>query len=101
MPAGGIEVADLEEEVAKANAEKHAVYFVLEGANLEVAKVGKGYDLLNSDDHLNFLRKHGKDPGQYRPDITHQVGRIVDPCCMCVGLPYVLWSATISVRPRS
>ena len=28
--------------------------------------------LLNCDDHATFLRKHDKDPAQYRPDIAHQ-----------------------------
>lgn len=72
MPPGGIEIADIQQELAAADAQKQAVYFVLEGANLEVAKVGKSYELLNSDDHLNFLRRHNKDPAKYRPDITHQ-----------------------------
>ncbi|XP_057430769.1 uncharacterized protein LOC130723676 isoform X2 [Lotus japonicus] len=48
------------------------VIFILERASLEVAKVGKTYQLLNSDDHANFLRKNNKNPGDYRPDITHQ-----------------------------
>ncbi|CAO2831619.1 unnamed protein product [Amaranthus hypochondriacus] len=46
--------------------------FVLERASLEVAKVGKTYQILNSEDHSNFLRKHNKDPAEYRPDIVHQ-----------------------------
>lgn len=46
--------------------------FVLEKASLEVAKVGKTYQILNSDDHANFLRKHNKNPADYRPDIVHQ-----------------------------
>ena len=46
--------------------------FVLEKATLETAKVGKGYQILNCDDHANFLRRHGKDPANYRPDIVHQ-----------------------------
>jgi len=45
---------------------------VLENACLETAKVGKSYALLNCDDHANFLRRHGKDIAQYRPDICHQ-----------------------------
>lgn len=49
-----------------------AVMFVLEKASLEVAKVGKNYQLLNCDDHANFLRKHKRDPAHYRPDILHQ-----------------------------
>ncbi|KAI5391246.1 uncharacterized protein LOC127105940 [Lathyrus oleraceus] len=54
------------------NSEKPGVVFVLEKASLEVAKVGKTYQLLNSDDHANFLRKNNKNPGDYRPDICHQ-----------------------------
>ncbi|XP_021714095.1 ribosomal RNA small subunit methyltransferase nep-1-like [Chenopodium quinoa] len=46
--------------------------FVLERASLEVAKVGKTYQILNSEDHANFLMKHKKNPADYRPDIVHQ-----------------------------
>ena len=49
------------------------VIFILENAPLETAKVGKGYAILNHDDHKNFLRKHKRDPTEYRPDILHQV----------------------------
>lgn len=51
---------------------------VLEGATLEIVKVGGKsaadgrYHLLNSDDHQSILRKKGKDISDYRPDITHQ-----------------------------
>eukprot|EP00897_Mesotaenium_endlicherianum_P010381 jgi/Mesen1/9371/ME000610S08689 len=48
------------------------VLFILEKASLEVGKVGKTYQLLNCDDHANFLRKHKRDPALYRPDIVHQ-----------------------------
>ncbi|PIA63440.1 hypothetical protein AQUCO_00201051v1, partial [Aquilegia coerulea] len=51
---------------------KSGIIFVLEKASLEVAKVGKTYQLLNSDDHSSFLRKHNRNPGDYRPDIAHQ-----------------------------
>jgi hypothetical protein len=34
----------------------------------------QSYQLLNCDDHANYLLKHKKDPALYRPDITHQVG---------------------------
>lgn len=54
------------------NSDKSKVIFVLERASLEVAKVGKSYQILNSDDHANFLRKHNKNPADYRPDIVHQ-----------------------------
>ncbi|KAF5191256.1 nucleolar essential protein-like protein [Thalictrum thalictroides] len=64
---------------------KAGVIFVLEKASLEVAKVGKAYQLLNSDDHSSFLLRHNRNPGDYRPDITHQVGNVsllvdVNPC---------------------
>ncbi|CAM6086477.1 unnamed protein product [Calypogeia fissa] len=48
------------------------IIFVLEKASLEAAKVGKTYQILNCDDHANFLRKHKRDPALYRPDILHQ-----------------------------
>lgn len=48
------------------------VIFILEKASLEVAKVGKSYQLLNSEDHANFLRKNKRNPADYRPDISHQ-----------------------------
>ncbi|KAF8023843.1 hypothetical protein BT93_F1122 [Corymbia citriodora subsp. variegata] len=48
------------------------ITFVLEKATLEVAKVGKTYQILNSDDHANFLKRNGRNPAEYRPDIVHQ-----------------------------
>uniref|UniRef100_A0A7N0VGD3 Ribosomal RNA small subunit methyltransferase NEP1 n=1 Tax=Kalanchoe fedtschenkoi TaxID=63787 RepID=A0A7N0VGD3_KALFE len=51
---------------------KNGVIFVLEKASLEVAKVGKGYQLLSAEDHTNFLKKNNKNPADYRPDIAHQ-----------------------------
>lgn len=48
------------------------VIFVLEGAQLETAQVGKAYQLLNCDEHAAYLKKHKRDPGLYRPDIAHQ-----------------------------
>ena len=32
----------------------------------------QSYQILNCDDHANFLRRHNKDPTDYRPDILHQ-----------------------------
>ena len=63
----GIPIAPTELQTDKPN-----VIFILEKASLEVAKVGKTYQLLNSDEHGHFLRKNNKNPGDYRPDITHQ-----------------------------
>lgn len=48
------------------------VIVVLDDAPLETAKIGHEYQLLNNDEHKNFLSKHGQDPADYRPDITHQ-----------------------------
>lgn len=45
---------------------------VLERACLETGKVGKEHVLLNADDHGGFLKKHGRDPADARPDILHQ-----------------------------
>ncbi|XP_039123800.1 ribosomal RNA small subunit methyltransferase nep-1 [Dioscorea cayenensis subsp. rotundata] len=47
------------------------VIFILEKASLEIGKVGKNFQLLNSDDHGNFLRKQNLNPADYRPDIVH------------------------------
>ena len=46
---------------------------ILDNAQLETAKVGKEYKLLNCDDHKQYLEKFGRDPALYRPDICHQV----------------------------
>jgi len=45
---------------------------LLERACLETAKVGKDFVLLDCDNHKNFLLKHKRNPGDYRPDILHQ-----------------------------
>ncbi|CAG7827847.1 unnamed protein product [Allacma fusca] len=45
---------------------------VLENAQLETAKLGQNYELLTGDDHAGFLKRHGRDPAECRPDIAHQ-----------------------------
>lgn len=46
---------------------------ILDLASLETVKTRKGdFQLLNCDDHVSLMRKHNKDPQQYRPDIIHQ-----------------------------
>ncbi|XP_069189010.1 ribosomal RNA small subunit methyltransferase NEP1 isoform X1 [Procambarus clarkii] len=35
-------------------------------------KNGKGYELLNCDDHMGLMKKYNKNPANYRPDILHQ-----------------------------
>jgi len=72
MIGGGLAPPAVEEEAAAAAASGRSVTFVLEGAQLETAQVGKAYALLNCDDHASFLKKHKRDPAVYRPDIAHQ-----------------------------
>ncbi|CAA6661295.1 unnamed protein product [Spirodela intermedia] len=51
---------------------KPGVIFILEKASLNVGKVGKKENILNADDHANYLRKQCRDPAEFRPDILHQ-----------------------------
>ena len=60
---------------AKGSSAKRLIV-VLENAQLESGKVGKTMELLCADKHGTFLRKNGKDPTVYRPDITHQVRKL-------------------------
>jgi len=53
------------------NQEKRLIV-ILEKANLESAKIGKEFELLNCDDHASFLKKHNREVTSCRPDITHQ-----------------------------
>ena len=57
------------------------VVVVLEKACLETVKAGKGYELLNCDDHAHILKKHKRDPAECRPDITHQVLNVIVLWC--------------------
>jgi len=72
MPVGGLEPPPAEDEVVREQEEKQGAIFILEGATLELGKVGKTLQLLNCDDHKTFLTKNKKDPADYRPDICHQ-----------------------------
>ncbi|XP_053548798.1 ribosomal RNA small subunit methyltransferase NEP1-like [Bombina bombina] len=56
----------------KRRREGRRLIVLLEGASLETVRVGKTYELLNCDQHKNQLLKNGRDPGEVRPDITHQ-----------------------------
>lgn len=69
---GGLAPPLAEDEERQQIEAQQQVIFVLESAQLEVAQVGKTYQLLNCDDHATYLRKHNKDPNLYRPDIAHQ-----------------------------
>lgn len=50
-----------------------------------VRQVGKTYELLSCDKHKSMLLKNGRDPGEVRPDIAHQVtpGTGLRPPCLC------------------
>lgn len=49
------------------------ITIILDLASLEIVKTKKGdFQLLNCDDHISLMKKHGKDPQIYRPDIIHQ-----------------------------
>ncbi|CAA7397593.1 unnamed protein product [Spirodela intermedia] len=63
----GLPLAKIPDEDAKPG-----VIFILEKASLNVGKVGKKENILNADDHANYLRKQGRDPAEFRPDILHQ-----------------------------
>ncbi|KAF4520941.1 hypothetical protein B566_EDAN008916 [Ephemera danica] len=53
------------------NQEKRLIV-ILEQAQLESVKVGNTFELLNCDDHAHILKKHNREAGSARPDITHQ-----------------------------
>ncbi|KAI8471599.1 MAG: pre-rRNA processing protein [Monoraphidium minutum] len=72
MPVGGLAPPPLEEEERREVESGQGVIFILDGAQLETAQVGKSYQLLNCDDHAGYLKKHSKDPSLFRPDIAHQ-----------------------------
>lgn len=44
---------------------------VLEKASLDLHFGKKGKEILNCDDHKNYIQKSGKDFAQFRPDIVH------------------------------
>jgi rRNA small subunit pseudouridine methyltransferase Nep1 len=58
---------------AEDNVGAEGVIIILDLATLETVKTKKGeFQLLNCDDHIALMRKHNKDPQDYRPDILHQ-----------------------------
>ncbi len=57
---------------AKSKAEEKRLIVVLESAHLETVKCGKGFGILNVDEHAGILKKSGRDFSSARPDITHQ-----------------------------
>jgi len=52
---------------------KQVITVVLDKASLETVKMKSGqYCLLSCDDHQAMMKKGGKNPADYRPDILHQ-----------------------------
>ena len=50
----------------------HKLYIILEHANLELTKDKKNPEIINSDDHMNLIKKMNKSYEDYRPDVLHQ-----------------------------
>jgi len=107
MVRGGLAPPPAEDEARRERSAAQGVVFVLEGAQLEVAQVGRGYQLLNSDDHGAYLARHGLDPARYRPDVAHQaLMTILDSPLNKSGKVKAVWvhtakGALISVHPRT
>lgn len=67
------EDSDSDEEGAPTPVGAKQVIVILDIASLETVKTKKGdFQLLNCDDHIGLMKKHNKDPQNYRPDIIHQ-----------------------------
>lgn len=61
------------EETKDSSSSDKEITVILDLASLEIVKTKKGdFQLLNCDDHIGLMRKHNKDPQDYRPDIIHQ-----------------------------
>ncbi|XP_073125996.1 uncharacterized protein [Henckelia pumila] len=85
----GIPIVPVESE------NKPGVIFILEKASLEIAKVGKSYQLLSSDEHANYLLKNRRNPAEYRPDIAFQaIQTILDSRVNKVGRLKALYVKT-------
>ena len=62
-----------DDETSKMPEGGRQVIILLDLANLETVRTKKGdHQLLNCDDHLHIMKKHNKNPADYRPDILHQ-----------------------------
>ncbi|MBA0620408.1 hypothetical protein Godav_006125 [Gossypium davidsonii] len=63
---------DKEEQVEEGEEKEMAKIFIFNLIYLVGCKLLRSFQLLNSDDHANFLRKNNNNSADYRPDITHQ-----------------------------
>lgn len=76
-------VADQHVPIPSTDKQSQRLIVVLSNASLETFRAAHGpvrgpgreekYSLLNSDEHIGIMRKMGRDIGEARPDITHQV----------------------------
>ena len=57
-------------ETSKVNTQK--LYLILEHANIELTKSKKNLEIINSDDHVQMIKKMGKNLEDYRPDVLYQ-----------------------------
>lgn len=49
----------------------------------------QNFQILNSDDHANYLKKQNRNPADYRPDIIHQVRQFICQLPMYYDFPSV------------
>ena len=79
--------------IASGDMDTQRLVVVLSNASLEtyIASAGRSgagrdakYSLLNSDEHIGYMRKMHRDISEARPDITHQV-----------WLPALLYHSTV------
>ena len=67
-----VDVSRLETVTRTCKAEEKRLIVVLESAHLETVKAGKGFGILNVDEHSGILKRQGREFSSARPDITHQ-----------------------------
>jgi len=80
-------VAEQHDPIPSTDKDTQRMIVVLSNATLETYKSSGGrpgpggkeekYSLLNSDEHIGVMRKMNRDISDARPDITHQVGRML------------------------
>ncbi|KAL5723366.1 rRNA small subunit pseudouridine methyltransferase Nep1 [Ranunculus cassubicifolius] len=89
------------------NIARPGVIFIFEKASLVPAYVGKNHQILNPDDHANFLRKKKKDPYNYRPEIIHMaLLEVIDSALYRAGMVQGIYVRTdegvlIQIEPHT
>ncbi|GJQ12242.1 hypothetical protein GpartN1_g4033.t1 [Galdieria partita] len=68
----------LEHESARLSSQKAVLHsrkkvtFLLEQASLELVKIDRNWEILNGDEHQQYMKRKNLNPADYRPDIVHQ-----------------------------